>query len=1087
VAKQKEEKQVNQVDYDHDVLDCGELTICVNDVCDNEHISIMAKLDIEPPNVKCKVTLRVKADTGAHGNVLPLRCMKQMYQSDCMKMLQTSGVKLRAVNGTPIQNLGYIDMPVKFDRSAVCNGRFYVCDIQGLPLLSCSLTKALGIVLVPDSKNVTIVNDANQKLSNVNCKVESKNPEIHDKTDLYNMYKDCFEGIGHFPEKYRIELKDDFVPVVSPPHKYPIQLRKEICDKLCEMEKLGVIAKVPDDSPCEWVNSLAFTRKASGELRPCLDPRDLNKAIKRSYHKIPTLEEISYKFNGSTVFSKLDAKHGYWSIELDEQSSKLCTFNSPAGKYRFCRLPFGLNVSQDIFQKYMDDIILRAGEGVLGIADDIVVFGQSVKEHNEALHRLMKTAKAYGLVFRYDKCSILQKSVSFYGLVWSQEGVKPDGKKCDSIHNCPAPKNRSELQSFLGMVQYLSPFIPHLASKTSILRQLLRHDADWDWTSEHQKSFEALKNAVHEDMSLRYFDPNKDTEIEVDASLAGLGAALVQNGKPIAFASKALTETESRYANIERELLAVVHGLEKFHTYVYGKSLIVYSGHKPLENILLKHLSKAPPRLQRMLLRIQPYDIELRYKPGKQMTYADYLSRIQPTPGKTVELEQSIHMVQISMSQLEKLRIACVNDDEMSALREQIIKGWPAEAKLVPKLIRPYWSMKDYLAVENGLVYTGQRLVIPQEYRKEYLERIHSGHQGVSKSQLRAKESVYWPNLMSDIDKSVSDCIVCLQNSKSSRKEPMLAHDTPAQPWEVLSSDLFELEGNSYILLADHYSKMMFVRGLKSTSCSEVVKFCKDLFAVHGIPKRLYSDNGPQYSAAEFRNFALTWEFEHITSSPHYPQSNGFIERMVGTVKTTLKKAKQSGTDPQMSLLCLRSTPVDSRTPSPAELLYGRKIRSNLPAKNEVRIGIQQEHDSLLEKSQIAAEYYNRTARSELPELLPGMKVLVQQPNENKWVPGSVKQKCSEPRSYVVQMPNGNEVRRNRRFLKNISPKANQQVDYNANSIPGEDMCENDESVDKSPKKTVRFNVDPDPVQVEQPRRSSCSVVKPKRLIEECA
>ena len=148
--------------------------------------------------------------------------------------------------------------------------------------------------------------------------------------------------------------------------------------------------------------------------------------------------------------------------------------------------------------------------------------------------------------------------------------------------------------------------------------------------------------------------------------------------------------------------------------------MVVYSDHKPLENIILKPLSKAPPRLQRMLLRIQPYDVEIKYRPGKNMVYTDYLSCVQPSVDVSTELEQAIHMIQISVGQLEKLSFASQHDSELSVLRQQIINGWPDQSKLIPKIIRPYWSMKDYLSVENGLVYSGHRVVIPEAFRKEY-------------------------------------------------------------------------------------------------------------------------------------------------------------------------------------------------------------------------------------------------------------------------------------------------------------------------------------------------------------------------------
>lgn len=551
-------------------------------------------------------------------------------------------------------------------------------------------------------------------------------------------------------------------------------------------------------------------------------------------------------------------------------------------------------------------------------------------------------------------------------------------------------------------------------------------------------------------------------------------------------------------------MLAVVHGLEKFHTYVFGKPLTVYSDHKPLENIMLKQLSLAPPRLQRMLLRIQPYVVTIKYRPGKDMVYADYLSRVQPSAGPSIELEQAIHMVQISAGQLEKLRLASQQDAELCVLQGQVINGWPTQAKSVPKTIRSYWSLKDYLSVEDGLLYNGHRLIIPVAYREEYLDRIHASHQGVTKSQLRAKDSIYWPNMMSDIEKKIGDCVICLQNAKSSKKEPMLSHELPSQPWEILSSDLFELEGHSYILLVDHYSKMPFVRGLKTTTCSEIVKFCKDMFAIHGIPKRLYSDNGPQYSAVEFRNFSVAWDFEHITSSPYYPQSNGFAERFVGIVKSVLKKTKQSGSDPQMALLCLRSTPIDNRTPSPAELLYGRRIRSNLPVKGDCKLFLFEDKENFVNKSDKIAQYYNQSAGSELPELIPGMKVLVQKPNEQSWVPGTIKEKCIEPRSYLVKMSNGGDLRRNRRFIKELSSNASKNFIFNRDSMcnnnpdvsqPVSNLTDKSECKINSKPSIVTFKENADLTHVRNdvpvkeafsPRKSSRNVNKPCRLIEQC-
>ncbi len=199
---------------------------------------------------------------------------------------------------------------------------------------------------------------------------------------------------------------------------------------------------------------------------------------------------------------------------------------------------------------------------------------------------------------------------------WGRDGVKPDPEKCDRIQSKPAPTNVKELQSFLGRLQYIAPFVPHLSSKSDILRKLLKSDTDFDWTEDHERVFKDLKSMINADMNLRFFNPQEKCTIEVDASLNRLGAALVQGAKPVAFSWKALTDAERHYANIERELLAVVHGCETFHTYIYGSQFRIETDHKPLEQIHIKNIIQVPPRLQRMLLRLQPYDFMLSYKPG---------------------------------------------------------------------------------------------------------------------------------------------------------------------------------------------------------------------------------------------------------------------------------------------------------------------------------------------------------------------------------------------------------------------------------------------------------------------------------------
>ena len=221
------------------------------------------------------------------------------------------------------------------------------------------------------------------------------------------------------------------------------------------------------------------------------------------------------------------------------------------------------------------DQILEQAKGCISIADDITVHGKTEEEHDRHVRDLMEIARKHGLIFNPSKTHVKETSVNFFGCLYDEHGVHPDPDKVKAIHAMEAPRNVTQLQEFLGMVQFLSPFIPGLSTLTAPLRELQKKDVEFTWNSSYDAAFNRVKEAITSDATLRYFDTTKPVTIQVDASKVGLGAALIQDGKPVAYASKALTATEQRYANIECEMLAVVYGAEKFHTYVYGRHFTV--------------------------------------------------------------------------------------------------------------------------------------------------------------------------------------------------------------------------------------------------------------------------------------------------------------------------------------------------------------------------------------------------------------------------------------------------------------------------------------------------------------------------------
>ncbi|KAK3703408.1 hypothetical protein QZH41_003904 [Actinostola sp. cb2023] len=595
--------------------------------------------------------------------------------------------------------------------------------------------------------------------------------------------------------EYHIVLDETVPPVVHPPRRIPEALRKPFkaeLDSLCAQE---ILKKV--DKPTDWVNSFVCVTKPNGSIRLCLDPKDLNKATKRPHHYTPTLEDILAKLNGAKYFSIVDARSGYWNIKLDEESSYYTTFNSPFGRYRFCRLPFGLICAQDVFQKKVDETF---GDltGVTGIADDIVVVGfkEDGSDHDTNLQAVMERARSTGLKFNPDKCVIKSTSIPFYGHILSANGLKVDPSKVEAINALDPSSLLPDLQSFLGATQYLSRFIPHMASVAAPLWDLVKKSSEFVWSPEHQAAVDKIKQAIAAPTSLKYFDSKKPVVVQVDASQRGLGAVLLQDNQPLAYSSKLLTDTERRYSNIEREMLGVVHGLEKFHYYCYGRPVVVQTDHKPLEAISKKHLASAPPRIARMLLRIQKYNAQVTYIPGKDIPLADALSRISPCPGDEIPgLDVSVHELHLHLNatptRLDQIRDETAKDIDLALLRTVITNGWPKVRSECPSQLHAYWNYRDELTVADGIILKGLRIIIPKTVQVEVLNQLHYGHQGSEKCKLRAKGSVFWPNINQDIDIMVKQCAPCQRHQKENTKEPMIPHDVPQRNHGILSEQIY--------------------------------------------------------------------------------------------------------------------------------------------------------------------------------------------------------------------------------------------------------------------------------------------------------
>ena len=626
----------------------------------------------------------------------------------------------------------------------------------------------------------------------------------------------------------------------------------------------------------------------------------------------------------------------------------------------------------------------------------------------------MQRCAEKGLNLNPEKCNIKQQEIKFYGVICGNDGVKPNPKKVTALKQMSAPRNRQGLLSFLGLATYMSMFVQNLSGLSTTLREKTRKNVTFQWSDEHQEASEAIKEAVSADIAHNYFDPQKPITLQVDTSMAGLGAVLFQGDRPVAFASRALTYTESRYANIEREMLAVVFGCERFHNFLFGQDFIVESDHKTLESIHLKHLSSAPARLRRMLLRLQPYTMVIKYKPGREVAVADALSRLPVEDTNAIpNLEAQIHDVQSQFSTeiLSPIKSETAKDVELNVLRKVIYTGWPEARSEAPSPSRPYWNYRDELSIEDGLIVKGESIVIPASMTKEILEKLHAAHQGREKMKLRARSAAFWNGINKDIDQTASHCTECQKAQPRQTREELEPTDIPPYAWHTVGADLFFLDNADYLIVPDYYSKYPFVYKLPSTESPTISRCLKSLFAEQGVPVILRSDNGPQFSSNGFRKFADEYGFRHVTSSPHYPWSNGFVESQVKIVKKSLAKAKKSGLDPALALLCLRITPIDGKSKSPAELLFGRQLQDNLPRRRARNAGEADHFEHLAAKQEQQKTYYDERARATpLSPVVPSQPVVIRNESTNKWEPAIVKS-TDRHRSAIVETPQGKTLR----------------------------------------------------------------------------
>ena len=484
------------------------------------------------------------------------------------------------------------------------------------------------------------------------------------------------------------------------------------------------------------------------------------------------------------------------------------------------------------------------------------------------------------MIFGFDKCD--QRQLEFFGYIFSSAGISPSPSKVCSIKDAPVPQNASEVRSFFGMLQYCGRFIPNLADISAPLRLLTHKDVKWVWTPRQQHAFETLKALLTTDTVMSYFDPAKHTELHVDASPFGLGAMLTQttpdhdDSKVIAYASRSLTATESKYSQIEREALAIVFGIEHFHLYLYGQEFTLITDHKPLELIYKNPRSRPSARLERWCLRLLDYTFQVKYHPGPTNP-SDYHSK-HPIPiqhgvnkGTKPNLgDEHIRFVAQNAAPIaigiEHLRHATKQDPTLQALIDilqnntwhSLVTKYRDNSDIDLAELHAFAKIQQELSLtpEVDLVLRWKRLVVPGSLRKRVVQLGHEGHQGLVKTKTLLHEKVWFPGIDTLAAKTVTDCLACQSVGQPSKPAPLIPLPIPLQAWDTVYVDfLGPLPSKDLLVVViDGRTRFPELEVVRSTNAKSTINCLTRILRHTGCPEHLSRTMGHHFTARNFVN-----------------------------------------------------------------------------------------------------------------------------------------------------------------------------------------------------------------------------------------
>ncbi|XP_055714390.1 uncharacterized protein K02A2.6-like [Phlebotomus papatasi] len=835
-----------------------------------------------------------------------------------------------------------------------------------------------------------------------------------------------------------IHLKPESVPIFRPKRPVAFHIVPTIDEELQRLQASGIITPVEYSA---WAAPIVVAKKPNGSIRICGDySTGLNDAVEMNNHPIPDPDSLFTQLANKTVYSHIDLSDAYLQIPCDEASSHLLTINTPRGLFKFNRLPPGIRSAPGIFQEIVERM-LQGIPGVVAYFDDICVASADSEEHLATLKLVFKRLEEFNFKVRFEKCKFFAESIKFLGIITDKNGLRPDPDKTEAIRQMPPPQNVQELRSYLGALQFWGKFVPSMSELRAPLDRLLKNGVSWKWSKACQDSFRRFKEILGSELLLTHYDPKMPILIASDASSYAIGCVAYHeypDGSRKAFyhASRRLTDTESRYSQIEKEALGIVFAVKKFHRFVFGRQFTLLTDHKPLLSIFGS--KKGIPvhtanRLQRWALTLLGYNFTIRYISTESFGHADVLSRLissqQRQTDEVIIAEIQAEEIYDDIVMQEALSVLPVTFNmvkratKSSPVLQEVIKyikgGWPNSAKSIKtREVSQLYRIRDALSLIKDVVFYRERLLVPDQFRAKILVQLHQAHPGMARMKALARSYVFWPGIDTDIEHKVRNCVDCATADRTPVKTHLSSWPLSSYPWHRIHMDYAKYKGENFFLVVDSYSKWPEIFKTSSTTTSLTIAKLTEIFARHGIPETLVSDNGTQFTNSEFQKFCEVNGIAHIRTSPYSPASNGQCERLVGTLKHALEKQSSSGSiesSLQRFLATYRVTPNDSAPEgkSPAELMYGRKTRTIFDL-------LRHRPEEPVRRNEKMEEQYNRRHGTKSRSFVRGEEVYAKkfvQGGKFYWVPGKIIERRGSV-SYNVRLSDGGIIRSHTNQLK---------------------------------------------------------------------